>query len=110
MLGGSTTDIQHVRHTPAGYAIYPSSKTVRDRLLADDMKKEIVRLCEAQAVRLPERWYTYAVGNVPYTIKLGPTEFKHASELIEEEVLAQTGQRPACCRPSSHTVRLQFSG
>ncbi|KAG5962489.1 hypothetical protein E4U57_006987 [Claviceps arundinis] len=37
---------------------------------------------------------TYAVGNVPYTIKLGPTEFKHASELIEEKVLAPTGQRP----------------
>ncbi|KAG5942945.1 hypothetical protein E4U59_000746 [Claviceps monticola] len=66
------------------------------------MKKEVARVCEAQAVRLPEKWHTYAVRNVPYTIKLGPTKFKNAIELIEEEVFAQTGQRPACCRPSRY--------
>ncbi|KAG6060006.1 hypothetical protein E4U17_005182 [Claviceps sp. LM77 group G4] len=74
MLKGSPSDIQHVRRTPAGYAIQPATKLVRDRLVADELKKELGCAFAASKVSLPEKWYTYAVQDVPFSMKLGPAE------------------------------------
>ncbi|KAG5912622.1 hypothetical protein E4U61_000324, partial [Claviceps capensis] len=72
MLKGSPSDIQHVRRTPSGYAIQPATKLVRDRIVADELKKELSGAFDASKGSLPEKWFTYAVQDVPYTIQLGP--------------------------------------
>ncbi|CCE34857.1 uncharacterized protein CPUR_08796 [Claviceps purpurea 20.1] len=94
MLKGSPSDIQHVRRTPAGYAIQPATKLVRDRLVADDLKKELGCAFDASKVSLPEKWFTYAIQDVPFSLKLGPAEYTSTGDLIEEEVYVQTGQKP----------------
>lgn len=99
MLKGSPSDIQHVRRTPAGYAIQPATKLVRDRLVADELKKELGCAFDASKVSLPEKWYTYAIQDVPFSMKLGPAEYTSTGDLIEEEVYVQTGQKPVSCRP-----------
>lgn len=55
MLKGSPSDIQHVRCTPAAYAIQPATKLVRDRLVADDLKQELSRTFDASKLCLPEK-------------------------------------------------------
>lgn len=102
MLKGSPSDIQHVRRTPAGYAIQPATKLVRDRLVADDLKKELGCAFDASKVSLPEKWFTYAIQDVPFSLKLGPAEYTSTGDLIEEEVYVQTGQKPVSCRPSRY--------
>ncbi|KAG6041174.1 hypothetical protein E4U17_001805, partial [Claviceps sp. LM77 group G4] len=57
---------------------------VRDRLVADDLKQELSRTFDASKVCLPEKWYTYAVQDVPYTLMLGPAEYVGTGDLIEE--------------------------
>ncbi|KAG5962728.1 hypothetical protein E4U57_006846 [Claviceps arundinis] len=86
MLKGSPSDIQHVRRIPTGYAIQPATKLVRDRLVADELKKELGCAFDASKVSLPEKWYTYAIQDVPFSMKLGPAEYTSTGDLIEEEV------------------------
>ncbi|KAG6179476.1 hypothetical protein E4U10_007848 [Claviceps purpurea] len=95
MLKGSPSDIQHVRRTPGCYAIQPAPKLVRDRLVVDDLKQELSRTFDASKVCLPEKWFTHAVQDVLFTLMLGPAEYASTSDLIEEEVNTQTGQKPA---------------
>lgn len=86
------SEIPEVTNTNTGYAITPASKTVRDKLI--EHKNEIARLCNAQEVTIPTKWFTYAVPNVAYNLSsiLGtPVE---AETLIAEEVKAQTGYEP----------------
>ncbi|KAG5933654.1 hypothetical protein E4U59_006709, partial [Claviceps monticola] len=97
MLKGSPSDVQHVRRTPSGYAIQPATKLVRDRIVADELKKKLNCTFDASKVSLPEKWFTYAVQDLPFSIQLGPAEYASTGDLIEE-VFIQTGQKPASCR------------
>ncbi|KAG6120216.1 hypothetical protein E4U13_006837 [Claviceps humidiphila] len=83
---------------PAGYAIQPATKLVRDRLVADELKKELGCAFDASKVSLPEKRYTYAIQDIPFSMKLGPAEYTRNL----------AGVAPFAGGSSIHTVRLQW--
>ena len=74
-------DIPKVTHTATGYAIYPATKTIRDKLVSEEGKRILGRNLHCDKIQLPEIWFTYALTDVPYSF-LGLTE---GGALVETE-------------------------
>lgn len=70
--------------------------------MAPEAKLKVGRIASAIHITLPERWYTYAVQDIPETLRIGQAAAKDTADLIEEEVFSQTGLRPVKCKPSLH--------
>ncbi|EDN02137.1 predicted protein, partial [Histoplasma mississippiense (nom. inval.)] len=67
----------------------------------------VATLCEvlgATEIRLPERWYNYAVPGVPESVQDWEGARIPTDKMIEGEVLAQAKVKPVSCRPSRHGV------
>src|SRR6195952_4226965 len=95
--------IPSITPTRTGWAINPSDLTVRDLLMSQENKEIVMRVLSCEHMRLPEVWYNYAVPGVPTTLRSHMDgEILSTSELIVEEVIAQTKERPISCRPSRH--------
>ncbi|KAG6022565.1 hypothetical protein E4U19_004964 [Claviceps sp. Clav32 group G5] len=100
MLSDSPSDIQRIP-THARWLTRSSRQAswAVIRLVADEMRKEVVRVSSVQDVRLRRNGFRTAVGNVPHSIRLSPTEFiENASEFIDDEVVCadrpNTGRLP----------------
>ena len=63
-LNLSLTDIPHIQPIKTGWAIKAGSKRVRELLLEPDNKVRLGRVMAAEAVEVPEHWYSYAVTQV----------------------------------------------
>jgi hypothetical protein len=96
-------DIPTASPINTGWAITPASKTIRDRLLAQENQELIAKALGGDAIRIPERWINYAVQGVPSSFRtLDSTELPTTTQLVEEEVCSQTGKKPVSCRTSRH--------
>ena len=101
--GLTLASVPHITPTRTGWALTPSSLGIRDILTSQAGKDAITKIFQATAVIQPQVWHNYAVPGVPSTMQqlVGGANI-HTGELIEEEVVAQTNQKPISCRPSRH--------
>ncbi|KAH8756105.1 hypothetical protein F5883DRAFT_359036, partial [Diaporthe sp. PMI_573] len=60
-------DVPDVRPTPTGYAVRTASPAVRDGLLSPEPLQKLQSLLGAARVGRPEKWFNYAVPEVPWT-------------------------------------------
>jgi hypothetical protein len=95
--------VPSIAPTRTGWAIAPSDLTTRDLLTIPENTKIIMQIFHGTAVKQPETWYNYAVPGVPVAMhQLFSGPITCTTELVAEEVLAQTKERPVSCRPSRH--------
>ncbi|EDN04276.1 conserved hypothetical protein [Histoplasma mississippiense (nom. inval.)] len=86
---GDVANVPKVEPTRTGWAITPSNRGIRDALTTE---KAVATLCEvlgAMEIRLPERWYNYAVPGVPESVQDWEGARIPTDKMIEGEVLAQ---------------------
>jgi hypothetical protein len=103
ITGLTLASIPLIAPTRTGWAITPSDLTTRDLLLTKENTEIILRVLHGTAVKQPEIWHNYAVPGVPVTVhQLVSSAVTNTAGLIEEEVVAQTKERPISCRPSRH--------
>jgi hypothetical protein len=100
--GITLASIPLVTPTKTGWAITPSDLTTRDLLCTQENTEIILRTFCGTAVKQPETWYNYAVPGVPSGIHCLGGTWIHTAEVIDDEVIAQTTERPVSCRPSRH--------
>ncbi|KAL2001073.1 hypothetical protein VTN02DRAFT_2263 [Thermoascus thermophilus] len=98
----TATAIPKVEPTATGWAVTAADTATRDLLLAAE--KQICDALGATSVRLPQKWYNYAVPGVPYSIRELDGSFMETAPLVEAEAEAQTRAKPIYCRPSRHGV------
>ncbi|WPJ65552.1 hypothetical protein SMAC4_13944 [Sordaria macrospora] len=91
------TDIPACHKVPTGFALVPKDDAARQTLMAH--KDEISSRFGCVQVEVPKKWVTYAVPNVPMTMRLGMVPVD-TTTAIKDEVLVQTGQEPVALRPS----------
>jgi hypothetical protein len=102
----SLGQIPEVNPTKTGYAIIPADKDTRDLLLTDSAKQLLMQNLGAREVTIPEKWWTYAVPEVPWSfdsVTPDPTPML-AQDLIDEEVRIQAGLNPVRCTVSRHGI------
>ena len=88
-----------VRVTRHGYSLCPADATTRDKLVTEEAKREIERICGAVRVALPQKWFTYVVPQVPCSFQgYAGGEIISITEGVEEEAFSQTGKQPVSCR------------
>lgn len=102
-LGLSLAQIPDIHSTATGFSIRPINIEVRDKLLAS--QKELQLCLRATKVELPVKWFNYAIPRCPTRLPniLGNAISTEAA--IEDEVIAQTGQRPVRLQPSRHAAQ-----
>ncbi|CCC05600.1 unnamed protein product [Sordaria macrospora k-hell] len=81
------------------FALVPKNDAVRQTLLAH--KDEISARFGCVQVEVPKKWVTYAVQNVPMTMRLGMVPVD-TTTAIKDEMLVQTSQEPIALRPSQY--------
>lgn len=98
----SAAAIPRIEPTRTGWAITPADLATHDALVAPAAVQALCQAIGATSVCLPEKWYNYAVRGVPATIRAWDGSHLQTCELIEDEIIAQTQQRPKSVRPSRH--------
>ena len=103
-LNLSLTDIPNIQPIKTGWAIKAGSKRVRELLLDPNNKVRLGRVMAAEAVEVPEHWYSYAVTHVPFSFPsyVTPGKIIQTSDVIRDEVYAQTKKHPVDAKPSRH--------
>jgi len=89
--------------TKTGWAITPASLEIQSRLMEDENRQLMIQAVAGNSARLPTVWTNYAVQGLASALTaLDGTHINVTTELIKEEVLAQTQKEPVSCRPSRH--------
>ncbi|KAL8366687.1 hypothetical protein RB595_010512 [Gaeumannomyces hyphopodioides] len=102
-VGVSLADIPAVMRTPTEWAIRPANATIKAKLLEPPMQEEIKKIFDATSITVPQKWYNYAVPDVPRTIHTPwGGEPLDVPQYIKEEVKIQSGLEPVDCKPSRH--------
>ncbi|KAK4206732.1 hypothetical protein QBC37DRAFT_264045, partial [Rhypophila decipiens] len=73
-------------------------------LLDEDNKNKILGICGGADLCAPEKWYRYAVKEVPYSFQGVGGHPLDVRTLIEEEVATQTKVTPCDISESRHGV------
>ncbi|KAI1767258.1 hypothetical protein GGR53DRAFT_463559 [Hypoxylon sp. FL1150] len=89
-------DIPSITPTNTGWALHVSTRELRDKLLEPVAKNRLGKVFHAEAVELPETWYTYAVPDVPYSF---PDYTEPGSYVDTADVIADEVSIKAKCRP-----------
>ena len=102
-IPGLTKDaIKDLTPTRTGWALHPIDLKTRDLLTTQESVEVLRKVLGATAVRTPEKWYNYAVQNVPATVPGLLGDVLHCPEHMEDEVFTQTRVKPISTRPSRH--------
>ncbi|EDN09180.1 conserved hypothetical protein [Histoplasma mississippiense (nom. inval.)] len=99
---GDVANVPKVEPTRTGWAITPSDRGIRDALTTE---KAVATLCEvlgAMEIRLPERWYNYAVPGVPEFVQDWEGARIPTDKMVEGEVLAQAKVKPDARGSATH--------
>ncbi|KAJ4380932.1 hypothetical protein N0V85_008705, partial [Neurospora sp. IMI 360204] len=91
LLRLASTDIPGCHKVPSGFALVPKDDAVRQTILAH--KDRIGARFGCIQIEVPKKWVTYAVQNVPMTMRLGTAPLD-TTTAIKDEVLVQAGQEP----------------
>ena len=97
--GITLKDIPRAASINTGWAITPANQEIKDKLMEAQNKELLLKALKGEAVEVPTTWYSYAVPGVrsgyfqPETRSILPV----TKELVEEEVIAQTGVSPVKC-------------
>jgi hypothetical protein len=103
ITGISLASIPLITPTRTGWAITPSDLKTRDLLTTEENSRILLQILSGTAIKQPEIWYNYAVPGVPFTMRqLSGSVVTNSTELVTEEVVAQTQETPISCRPSRH--------
>ena len=106
--GLSMQDIPKASQTASGWAITPANQQVRDSLMVQERKEQMIRALDGQDARLPQRWYNYAVPGVESRyLNLQGQYIPTTQEMVIEEVSVQTGAMPVRCHPAKSGVNTQ---
>ncbi|KAI3528200.1 hypothetical protein CABS02_15181 [Colletotrichum abscissum] len=97
-FGLGLADLPHVYHISTGYSLKPLNKQTQERLLAS--KEKLAECLGAHQVETPIRWHTYVVPRCPTKLHSIGGGVLDPAALVEDEVFAQTGQKPVLARPS----------
>lgn len=93
-LGLEKGSIRALDRTPSGWAVKTRDLDTRQLLLSEERLRTVLEILEAESATLYQKWYTYAVQNVPFTIN---TPFADSPLRTEDEILqeiqVQTGQK-----------------
>ncbi|EDN09821.1 predicted protein [Histoplasma mississippiense (nom. inval.)] len=101
---GDVANVPKVEPTRTDWAITSNDRGICNTLTTE---KAVATLCEvlgATEIRLPERWYNYAVPGVPEFVQDWEGARIPTDKMIEGEVLTQAKVKPVSCRPSRHGV------
>lgn len=98
------TDVPSITPTNTGWALHIATREMRDKLLEPEVKDRLGKAFNAEAVELPETWYTYAVPDVPYSFPdyTQPGIYVNTADVIADEVFIKARSRPVSCRPSRY--------
>ncbi|KAK1512600.1 hypothetical protein CABS01_16782 [Colletotrichum abscissum] len=96
--GLGLADLPHAYHIGTGYSLKPLNKQTQERLLAS--KAKLAECLGAPQVETPIRWHTYVVPRCPTKLHSIGGDVLDPATLVEDEVFAQTGQKPVLVRPS----------
>jgi ribosomal protein L4 len=89
--------------TKTGWAITTASLEIQSRLMEDENRQLMMQAVAGDSARLPTVWTNYAVQGLASALTaLDGTPINVTTELIKEEVVAQTQKEPISCRPSRH--------
>lgn len=88
--------------TRTGYAIVTADAATRDLLLEPGNATQILRICGGSKIARPEKWFRYAVQEVPYAMNAYDGTRIDTLQLIEQEVHVQTGLTPCNIAASRH--------
>ncbi|KAG0152995.1 hypothetical protein PDIDSM_1954 [Penicillium digitatum] len=95
------TDIPKITRTATGWAITPGP-LARPSLITEQGLNAIKDALNAHSVKVPQKWYNYAVPGVPPSIQAWDGTLIQTGSVIEDEVFAQTKLKPVSCRASRH--------
>ncbi|KAK6222515.1 hypothetical protein QIS74_04217 [Colletotrichum tabaci] len=91
-------DIPHIYHIATGYSLRPSNKQIQQGLLAEERK--LAACLGAYKIETPIKWFTYVVPRCPAKLWSVDGDALDPATLIEDEVFAQTRQKPTRARQS----------
>ncbi|OLN95748.1 hypothetical protein CCHL11_02791 [Colletotrichum chlorophyti] len=97
-FGIELADIPHIYHVGTGYSLKPATNQVQQCLLAD--KQALADCLGAYKVETPTKWFTYVVPRCPTKLRSIGGDSLDPATLIEDEVFAQTRQKPIRARQS----------
>ncbi|KAG0158620.1 hypothetical protein PDIDSM_6135 [Penicillium digitatum] len=95
------TDIPKITRTATGVAITPGP-LARPSLITEQGLNAIKDALNAHSVKVPQKWYNYAVPGVPPSIQAWDDTLIQTGSVIEDKVFAQTKLKPVSCRTSRH--------
>ena len=96
-------DVLKATATRTGWAITPASLEIQSRLMDGENRQLMIQAVAGDSARLPTVWTNYAVqGLASAFTALDGTPINVTTELIKEEVLAQTQKELVSCWPSRH--------
>ncbi|QQK41891.1 rna-directed dna polymerase from transposon x-element [Penicillium digitatum] len=95
------TDIPKITRTATGWAITPGP-LARPSLITEQGLNAIKDALNAHSVKVPQKWYNYAVPGVPPSIQAWDDTLIQTGSVIEDKVFAQTKLKPVSCRTSRH--------
>ncbi|KAL6362151.1 hypothetical protein LRP88_04227 [Fusarium phalaenopsidis] len=100
-LGLSLAEIPDIHNTATGFSIRPINTAIRDKIIAS--QEQLQHCLRASKVELPVKWFNYAIPSCPNKLPNILGDLVDTEATIEDEVIAQTGQRPIRLQPSRHT-------
>ncbi|RAL58039.1 hypothetical protein DID88_009167, partial [Monilinia fructigena] len=95
VTGITLTEIPFLQRNNTGWTLRCSSSASREEIMKTENVERILKTLHATSMRRLEKWFMYAVPQVPhdfYHIEGAPAPMP--TELIKEEITAQTGKQP----------------
>ncbi|TGO06804.1 hypothetical protein BTUL_0501g00010 [Botrytis tulipae] len=99
VTGITLAEIPYLQRNNTGWTLRCSSSASREEIMKTENVEQVLKALNATSMRKLERWFVYAVPQVPhdfYHIAGAPAPMP--SELIKEEIIAQTGKQPVSYR------------
>jgi hypothetical protein len=91
-------DVLKATATKTGWAITSVSLDIQSRLMKDENRQLMIQAVAGDSARLSTVWTNYAVQGLASALTaLDGTPINVTTELIKEEVLAQTQKEPVSC-------------
>lgn len=95
VTGLTLAEIPFLQRNNTGWTLRCSSSASREEIMKADNSERVLKTLHATSMRRLEKWFMYAVPQVPhdfYHIEGAPAPMP--TELIKEEITAQTGKQP----------------
>ncbi|APA11983.1 hypothetical protein sscle_08g067530 [Sclerotinia sclerotiorum 1980 UF-70] len=98
-------EIPYLQRNNTGWSLRCNTPATREKVMEKQNAERLRTALGATEVRRLEKWYLYAVPQVPHDFyRVGGAPAPIPDELVREEIKSQTGKHPVVCRLSRNGV------